>query len=73
MGGFYDRVGVYNTLTKGYSLTPPETEITQNATTKTEIAAGYFVKFFNWVENLLQNWQLLIIGGIACLIIWKRL
>ena len=37
-----------------------------------ETLAGYFVKIFKWFEALFKNWQLLVLGGLACLILVKR-
>ena len=79
MLNYYETRGPLYTLNNQHENKdiPPAAEITQEAlnagTNVFEILAGYFIKIFKWFENLFKNWQLVVLGAIACLILWKKI
>lgn len=77
MARFYEQIGIDNNLQNGFSYTSSTEKITGAGISTIEAAAGYFVKFFKWCERTLstitKNWQLILLGSLACLILWKKL
>lgn len=72
MAGFYERVGIDRAM-RNNPVSKSENALKSEAQTVTEAVASGFSSLMDLVNYLIQNWQVTTVGGIALLLLIKRL
>lgn len=74
MAGLAEQSGIYNNLVNGYANQQERAENQKNALNKLiENCNNLFDTVGNFFGTIFNNWQLVLLGCVACLILWKRI